>query len=124
VQTQTAKTADVRSALTIVPTGTVDFTVGGSTISGCGSVALVNGTATCVTSIADAGAVTVDAIFSGDDATTPSTGTLALTVAAAIPVPTTGAATSGPSFGWGGLLSLLGLLSLALSRRLRRLPIA
>ncbi|MGA2649522.1 MAG: putative Ig domain-containing protein [Terracidiphilus sp.] len=56
-------TATVTSTST-VDVGTVNFTSGGTTISGCGAKAVSNGTATCTTTFTQ-GLYTIDAAYSG-----------------------------------------------------------
>lgn len=48
------------------PTGTVNFQVASSTISGCGSIALSNGQATCTTSALSSGSYPITGLYSGD----------------------------------------------------------
>jgi hypothetical protein len=59
------------------PTGTVSFKDGGTTLTGCGAVALTAGSAQCVASFVTAGARVITADYSGDGLNSPSTGTLA-----------------------------------------------
>jgi hypothetical protein len=58
-------TANVTSGGNGTPTGTVQFTDGSGTISGCGAVALSGGTATCTTTFSSQGAHTLEANYSG-----------------------------------------------------------
>src|SRR5262249_8933499 len=55
------------------PSGTVNFTDGGSTITGCGAKTLSSGQATCSTSYAATGSHTIAAVYSGDSNYTTST---------------------------------------------------
>ena len=64
-------------------TGTVDFSYGGSAITGCSSVAVASGTATCTTSSLPAGSDTVTAAYSGDANDSGSSGNDTVTVASA-----------------------------------------
>jgi hypothetical protein len=48
------------------PTGTVSFTANGSVISGCSSVALASGTATCTTNGLKRGSFQIRGNYSGD----------------------------------------------------------
>jgi len=48
------------------PTGTVNFRAGSNTISGCGSVALSSGVATCTTSSLSGGSYAITGAYSGD----------------------------------------------------------
>jgi len=48
------------------PTGTVNFTANGTTISGCGAVSLSSGKATCTTSSLAKGSNAVKGLYSGD----------------------------------------------------------
>lgn len=50
------------------PTGTIGFTSDGASISGCGSVALSGGTATCTTSALSGGQHKIAGVYSGDSA--------------------------------------------------------
>ena len=58
------------------PTGTVQFLDGGTQISGCTSVALASGQATCQTSSLALGDHTITADYSGDGNFNPSNGSL------------------------------------------------
>ena len=62
------------------PTGTVTFTNAANPIAGCSAVAVQNGTAVCNTSFVQAGAVTVNATYSGDANNASSQGSTQLTV--------------------------------------------
>src|SRR5262249_45055115 len=55
------------------PSGTVNFTDGGTTIAGCGGQGLSGGQATCVVSYAATGSHTVAAVYSSDANFTAST---------------------------------------------------
>jgi hypothetical protein len=68
-------TADV-SATSTVSEGTVDFTDGGTTISGCGAVAVSSGQAQCTTTFTAEGAHSLEALYSGDSNFGASTATL------------------------------------------------
>jgi hypothetical protein len=59
------------------PTGTVDFKAGGTSIAGCGAVALVVGVAQCTTSFATAGTRVITVDYAGDVANFSSAGVLA-----------------------------------------------
>src|SRR5690348_919539 len=69
------------------PTGTVNFQAGSTTISGCGSVALSNGQATCTTSSLSGGSYAITGLYSGD-------ATYAAAVAGPITETVTGGATT------------------------------
>jgi hypothetical protein len=56
-------TATLTSATGLVPVGTVNFTVGGTTIGTCGTVALTAGVATCTSTALAVGAQSVVATF-------------------------------------------------------------
>ena len=71
------------------PHGTVGFSTAAGVLGSCGTVALVNLTATCATSFPAAGAIYVDAKYSGDDDTTPSEGGITENVVNGPPPPTT-----------------------------------
>ena len=58
-------TATVTSTST-VSEGTVDFTDGGTTISGCGAVPVSGGQATCTTTFSTEGSHSLEALYSGD----------------------------------------------------------
>jgi len=81
--TFTAQLAGV-SFTPLVPTGTVNFTAHGSTISGCGAVLVsAAGKATCTTSSLAAGSNPITATYAGDsNFTVASTGTMTQTVTA------------------------------------------
>ena len=68
----------------VVPSGTVNFTANGSTISGCGAVSVnANGRATCTTSSLAAGSDPITAAYSGDsNFTVAAAGTMPQTVTA------------------------------------------
>ncbi len=57
--------------------GTVDFTDGGVTISGCGAEPVSNGSATCTTSFSTEGDHSLEAAYAGTSSFGPSNGTLA-----------------------------------------------
>jgi hypothetical protein len=59
------------------PTGSANFKSAGTTIAGCGAVALVSGSAQCTTSFATPGTRTIAVDYSGDASNTAGTGTLA-----------------------------------------------
>ena len=67
------------------PTGTVAFQDGGTILDGCGSVALTNDIATCLTATLTAGSHTLKATYSGDATFAASNGTATQTVTADIP---------------------------------------
>ncbi len=70
-------TAMVSSSGSPVTAGTVDFTDGGTTISGCGAAALDSGgSATCNTSFSTEGDHDLAAVYSGTSSFVTSTGTL------------------------------------------------
>lgn len=69
------------------PTGTLNFQAGSTTISGCGSVALSNGQATCTTSSLSGGSYAITGLYSGD-------ATYAAAVAGPITETVTGGATT------------------------------
>jgi len=76
------------------PTGSVQFTTGGGTISGCGAVTLAGGgnspTAACTTSSLAAGTHSIVATYAGDGANAGSTSTaLSQVINAPAPAPTT-----------------------------------
>ena len=58
------------------PVGTVNFKDAGSSIAGCGAVALAVGSAQCVTSFATIGTKAITAVYNGDANNATSTGTL------------------------------------------------
>lgn len=64
------------ASVTSGATGTVNFTTDGTTIVGCGSVAVITGTASCSTDALDAGSHTLRANYSGNStyASSVSTG--------------------------------------------------
>ena len=68
----------------VVPSGTVNFTANGSTISGCGAVSVnASGRATCTTSSLAAGSDPIAAAYSGDNNfTAAAAGTMTQTVTA------------------------------------------
>jgi hypothetical protein len=69
--------------LPTAPTGTVKFTVGGTTISGCGTQPLAGEVATCTTSALAAGAgQSIAAVYTGDSNYATATGTTTQTVSA------------------------------------------
>jgi hypothetical protein len=68
-------TADVTSTST-VNDGTVDFTDGGVTISGCGAEPVTSGQATCTTTFTTEGNHALEALYSGTTNFGPSNGTL------------------------------------------------
>jgi hypothetical protein len=92
--------------------GTVDFADGGATISGCGSVALSGGTATCTATYSAAGTHDIIATYSGDInyQASPASAVLAQSVVA-IAIPVTGATGTGSwaSYLWGLVEILAGL---------------
>jgi hypothetical protein len=77
------------------PGGTVSFTDGGNTIAGCTAVAVASATATCVTSFPVISTRNLQAAYSGDPNTAPSSGVLSLTVAG-LPTTTVVSATPNP----------------------------
>ena len=109
--------------------GTVSFTANGLPIAGCTAVGInpTSGTATCSTAYSSAGAHIIGATFSGNAGFAASSaatnGVLALTetVDAAVAVPTTGAGADGnPAQPLaGGVLALLGLLTVVEAKRRR-----
>ena len=76
------------------PSGTVDFQDGGSSITGCASQTLTNGTATCATSFTSTGSQSLTAVYTPgtSDFTTSTSSTLNLAVN---PATTTSLQTSG-----------------------------
>ena len=66
----TSSTYDASVTLTATvtsgATGTVNFEVGGTSIAGCGAVALVTGVAHCVTTALPEGSDSLEALYSGD----------------------------------------------------------
>ena len=66
-------------------TGTVDFALGGKPVTGCTGIPVTGGLATCQTSAAQLGSLTLSASFSGDANTMPSTATAAIAVGKAVP---------------------------------------
>ncbi len=66
-------------------TGTVDFTLGGKPVTGCTGIAVTGGAATCQTSAAQLGSLTLAGNFSGDANTMASTATVAMLVNKAVP---------------------------------------
>ncbi|WP_188054202.1 Ig-like domain-containing protein [Sphingosinithalassobacter sp. CS137] len=56
------------------PSGSVTFSIGGSPIAGCASVAVAGGSASCSYTPATAGTFAVDAAYSGDANNAPSSG--------------------------------------------------
>ncbi len=109
--------------------GTVSFTANGVAIAGCTGVAVnpLTGEATCSTEYAAAGAHVIGATFSGNAdyaaSSAATSGVLALTetVDAAVTVPSTGSAsaTTPAQELFGGLLALLGGLTIWGARRRR-----
>lgn len=86
IKVQVAYTVSVTTA--IFPSGTVDFTLAGTAISGCTGVALSsagaangNAYAYCTTTPRQAGVFAIGASYSGDAASNPSSGSANLTVA-------------------------------------------
>ncbi|MGH9017372.1 MAG: Ig-like domain-containing protein, partial [Acidimicrobiales bacterium] len=77
-------TATVTSSTGAAPVGTVNFTVGGTSIAGCGAVALASGVATCTTSALASGNQSVLATFTPTTSTNfaTSNGTVAQNVIA------------------------------------------
>jgi hypothetical protein len=71
------------------PTGTVDFTDGGSAIDGCAAVAVPAGQAMCSVTYRDAGPHAIEATYSGDSTFAPSADSLTQTVNPLIAPPTT-----------------------------------
>jgi lysophospholipase L1-like esterase len=69
--------------------GTVAFTEGGTTLAGCGAVALSGGKAGCAVTFTTAGSHTVTATYSGTGAFARSSGQISGTVAARTPTATT-----------------------------------
>ncbi|MBR0344117.1 MAG: Ig-like domain repeat protein [Rudaea sp.] len=62
------------------PTGHVDFSDGGTALSGCTGLPLSGGAATCAASTLAVGSHTIQASYSGDTNNLPSSGTLTQTV--------------------------------------------
>lgn len=90
-----------------LPTGTVDFKDGGTSISGCASQTLASGVATCTTSGLSVGSHPITAVYSGNSAYDASTGTLSpnqIVISAPIPAPI-------PTLGEWAMLLLTLLLS-------------
>ena len=67
-------TAAVSSSGSPVTAGTVDFTDGGTTISGCGAASLSSGPATCTTTFTTEGDHDLAAVYSGTSSFVTSTG--------------------------------------------------
>ncbi|HEX3565518.1 MAG TPA: Ig-like domain repeat protein, partial [Acidimicrobiales bacterium] len=83
------------------PTGTVAFTDGGSTISGCGAAAVSAGSATCTVTYGSTGTHTIVATYSGDaNFASSSSASLTQTVVHA-PTGYTLAAADGTTFAFG-----------------------
>ena len=86
----------------VAPTGSVGFSDGGTTISGCGAVALTGSgntrTAACSTSALSTGSHTIGASYVGDAGNTGSQGNLTQTVqSASAPTTTTLTSSANPS---------------------------
>jgi len=102
---QVGQPVTLRAAVTVVspgnatPGGTVDFSSGGVAIAGCTGIAVQNGSAACSASFSQVGGLTIGASYSGDANTAPSTATLALTVAKAVPGFYTATTQSAPPYG-------------------------
>ncbi len=83
---QLKQAVGIRAAPTLVTpaagylSGTVDFTIYGGSIPGCGSVVVQNGVAICNTSFSLLGTLTVVANYSGDANTKAASATLPLTI--------------------------------------------
>ena len=60
----------------VSPGGSINFKAGGSTMTGCGSVSLTSGSASCVSTFSTAGTYVITAEYSGDTNNVASTGTL------------------------------------------------
>jgi hypothetical protein len=69
-------TVEQSSNAAAVSEGTVNFTAGGTTIAGCGAVAVAAGQATCTTSFTAEGIDAIEAQFSGDSNFGPSSASL------------------------------------------------
>jgi hypothetical protein len=75
-QTITLTATVTPNAGNVTPTGTVDFTDGGTAIAGCSGVMLNSGVAVCTTATLSIGSHDLQASYGGDDNTVPSNGTL------------------------------------------------
>jgi uncharacterized protein (TIGR03437 family) len=84
-QPVTLRATVVLAAGTGAITGTVDFALGGRAVTGCTGLAVTSGVATCQTSAAQLGSLTLTGSYSGDAHTMPSTATAAVVVGKAVP---------------------------------------
>ena len=80
-------------------TGTVDFALGGQPVTGCTGIPVAGGLATCQTSAAQLGSLTLSASFSGDANTKPSTATAAMVINKAVPSVTVTTTPASPIWG-------------------------
>jgi uncharacterized protein (TIGR03437 family) len=83
----------------VAVTGTVDFTRNGSPLTGCTGVSVQNGAALCTTTFPQLGGLTLGARYNGDANTSPSNGSLPLSVGKVAPSPYLAAAPTAPIFG-------------------------
>ena len=70
---------------TLVSSGTVDFSSGGTPIAGCSAVPVQNGIAQCVTTLSQLGTYTITATYSGPANTTAVSASVQLTVGKLVP---------------------------------------
>ncbi len=84
-QPVTLRASVVLAAGTGPITGTIDFALGGKPVTGCTGIPVTGGLATCQTSAAQLGSLTLSASFSGDANTKPSTANGAIAVGKAVP---------------------------------------
>ena len=85
---------------TVAPTpdgGTVAFTDGGTTIAGCGAMAVTGGVATCATTYTLAASHNIVAVYSGDTLFTTSTSTTLAQVVVQLATTTTVSSSTNPS---------------------------
>src|SRR5579871_294667 len=88
---QIAQPVAIRAAVTVkspggaVPGGTVDFALGTNPIAACTGIPVQNGVAICNTTFVQTGTLTIGTIYNGDANTSPSGGSLQVTVAKCTP---------------------------------------